>query len=147
LFSDLDLKIKVFLSKNKKDKSQLFYESVTLCTVSFLSLILMVYLAYNEKHLKEYPVWICTIIYVLLSLNQLLPMIRLKTRDFTTVEYGSFVIFNIVVIHSIFPLNKHLNLLYSSSISLFNFTLLGYLLFNSNLDLNVIIKKVKKKIY
>lgn len=127
---------------HEQDKTQLFFESITLCTVSLLALILMVYLAYNEKRLKEYPILICTIIYTLITLNQIIPVMRLKSRDFTTIEYGSFIIFNIVVIHSIFPLNKMLTILYSSSISLFNFILLSFLLFNTNLNFTVIIKKV-----
>lgn len=126
----------------EQDRTQLFFESITLCTVSLVALVLVVYLAYNEKRLKEYPILICTIIYALITLNQIIPVMRLKSRDFTTIEYGPFVIFNIVVVHSIFPLNKYLTVLYSSSISLFNFLLLSFLFYNSNLNVTVIIKKV-----
>ena len=112
-----------------KEKSQLFFESITLCTISLLSLILMVYLSYNEKKLKEYPVSICSIIFALITLNQIIPALGLNSREYTTVEYGSFTIFNIVVIHTIFPLDKKLTILYSSSISLVNLVFVCFFLF------------------
>jgi hypothetical protein len=103
----------------------------------------MVYLSYNEKKFKEYPISICSIIYTLITLNQIIPVMRLNSRDSTTVEYGSFTIFNIVVIHTIFPLDKGLNILYSSSVSLINLIFLGFFLFkHSQSSLIMIAKKV-----
>ena len=126
-----------------KEKTQFFFESITLCTISFLSLILMVYLSYNEKKFKEYPISICSIIYTLITLNQIIPVMRLNSRDSTTIEYSSFTIFNIVVIHTIFPLDKNLNILYSSSITLINMVFLCFFLFkHSQSSLIIITKKV-----
>jgi hypothetical protein len=60
-----------------------------------------------------------------------------------TIEYSTFILFNIKAIYSILPLRKRYTILLSSIISLKNVLLLCYLLINnSKLEMIVIIKKL-----
>jgi hypothetical protein len=112
--------------------------------ISLLSLSLMFYLLRGEAKLKEYPVTFSVIIYVLILLNHMIPLLRSRSKHLATVEYGSFVIFNIIAVHSIFPLSKNFTILLSGLISLKNIFLLSYFLFQSEFSYEFIIKKVSR---
>lgn len=123
-------------------------QSITFFLVSIVSIILALYLIRNETKLQKYPLTFSLIIYVLITLNHIIPLIRSKTRHLATIEYGSFVILNIIAIYSILPLKKRYTILLSSLISIKNVLLLTYFLYNSKFHYTEIIKKViyfKKK--
>jgi hypothetical protein len=129
---------------SEMDKIQLIIESITFLTVSSFSLILMFYLIRNENKLKDYPVFFSLIIFTLITLNHIIPLFRSKTRHLATIEYGSFVIFNIIAIYSILPLPKRLTILLSSIISVKNLLLLSFFLFKTKFNYTIIFKKVSK---
>ena len=119
-------------------------ETITSLVVSILSLILMWYLIRNEAKLKEHPVFFSLIIYTLITLNHMIPLLQSRRSDLATIEYGSFVIFNIIAIHSILPLNKNHTILLSGFISFKNICLLSFFLFKSKFNYTIIVKKVSR---
>ena len=119
-------------------------ETATSAFVSIFSLILMMYLIRNEAKLKEHPVFFSLIIYALITLNHMIPLLRSRSRNLATIEYGSFVIFNIIAIHSILPLSKNLTILLSGLISFKNLFMLSFfLLKSSKFNYTTIIKNVR----
>lgn len=127
-----------------KDKAQLVLESFTFILVSLFSIILVYYLIRNEAKLQQYPIVFSLIIYILITLNHIIPLIRSKSRHLATIEYGSFVIFNIIAIYSILPLRKRYTILLSALISIKNIVLLSFFLFNSEFHYVIILRKVRK---
>jgi hypothetical protein len=123
----------------------MIWETVTFVLVGLLSLILMLYLLHNEPKLQQNPVVFSLVIYVLISLNQIIPLLRNKSRHLAIIEYGSFVIFNIVAIYSILPLKKRVTTLLGVLTSIINILFISLLLFNSDLGYMVIMKKVLDK--
>lgn len=118
-------------------------ETITFMLVSIFSLILMFYLLHNEAKLQQYPIIFSLIIYAIISLNHIVPLLRSKSRHLAIIEYGSFVMFNIVAIYSILPLKKRLTIVLALFISTKNIVFISlFLLFNSNLTNTIIIKKV-----
>ena len=82
------------------------------------------------------------VIYVLITLNHLVPLIRTKSRHLATIEYTTFILFNIIAIYSILPLRRRYTIILSGIISVTNILLLCYMLLNSKLHNIVIIKKL-----
>lgn len=103
--------------------------------------MLMLYLVSNEAKLQQYPILISSLISTLITLNHLIPLID-SSRDVGTIENGSFVLFNIIVIYSILPVPKHITILLSSLISFINLAILGYFLANSGLNSYIILKRL-----
>jgi hypothetical protein len=110
---------------------------------SCLSIILMLYLIRNEQKLQQHPILISSIISTLITLNHLIPLIG-SSREVGTVENGSYVLFNIIVIYSILPVSKHITILLASLVSFLNLAILGFLLTNSGLDSYIILKRVSR---
>lgn len=158
MFLILQLSEKVMISQNVsdyrfiyskfllKDTVQILLESITFFIVSFLSIILMLYLIRNEKKLQEHPVLISLIIYVLITMNHLIPLMNTR-REIGTVVNGSFVVFNIVVIYSILPLQKRVTIFLSLLISLKNLGLLAYFLVRTNLEISTIVSRVSEIVH
>ena len=119
------------------------WEGITFMLVSFSSIGLMAFLIKNEAKLKEYPVYFSLVIYMIITLNHMVPLLLSRKNHLATVEYGSFVIFNIIAIHSILPIKKELTILLSGLISLKNIFFLSYFLFKSEFNYSIIIKKVR----
>lgn len=109
--------------------------------VSFSSIMLMLYLVSNEAKLQQYPILISSLITTLITLNHLIPLID-SSRDVGTIENGSYVLFNIIVIYAILPVPKHITILLSSLISFINLAILGYFLTNSGLNIYIILKRL-----
>ena len=86
------------------------WEGITFMLVSFSSIGLMAFLIKNEAKLKEYPVYFSLVIYMIITLNHMVPLLLSRKNHLATVEYGSFVIFNIIAIHSILPIKKELTI-------------------------------------
>ena len=126
---------------SKKDKFQILLESVTFFIVSFFSIILMLYLIRNEKKLQEHPILFSLIIYLLISLNHLIPLID-NSRDVGAIENGSFVLINIIVIYSILPLPKRITIALSALVSFTNLGILAFFLVDSGLSYSIVFKRV-----
>lgn len=120
----------------------MIWETVTFVLVGIFSLILMLYLLRNEPKLQQHPVTFSLLIYVLIGLNQIIPLLRVSSRNLAIIEYGSFVMFNIVAIYSILPLKKRITIVLGTLVSAVNIVFIALLLFNSNLHYLIIIKKV-----
>lgn len=105
-------------------------------------MILALYLTRNETKFQKYPLTFSLIIYVLITFNHIIPLIRSNTRRLVTIEYGSFAILNIIAIYSILPLKKRYTIFLSSLISIENILLLTYFLNSSKFDYSIIFKKV-----
>ena len=129
-----------FLSK---DTIQILMDSAIFFFASCLSIILMLYLIRNEQKLQQHPILISSIISTLITLNHLIPLIG-SSREVGTVENGSYVLFNIIVIYSILPVSKHITILLASLVSFLNLAILGFLLTNSGLDSYIILKRVSR---
>jgi hypothetical protein len=96
----------------------------------------------NECKLQNHPILISLIIYALITINHLIPLIRSNSQDFGSIDNGSFVIFNIIVIYSILPLSKLLTIFLSFLISATNLMILAYFMINSQLNYLIILKRV-----
>ncbi|RNA40559.1 adenylate cyclase type 2 [Brachionus plicatilis] len=127
---------------SETDRTQQILESITFILVSIVSLILAFYLTRNESKFQKYPLSFSLIIYILINLNHIVPLIRSKTRQLATIEYGPFAILNIIAIYSILPLKKRYTILLSSLISIENIFLLTYFLYNSKFEYTIIFKKL-----
>jgi hypothetical protein len=103
----------------------------------------MIYLIHNETRLKEQPILFSILIYLLITLNHIIPMLRSSGKYLANIEYGSLVVFNIIAIYSIMPIRRAFTIILSTSMSLINFVILCYFLFKSNLNTDKIFKKVK----
>lgn len=121
-------------------------ETITFILVGVLSFILMLYLLHKEPKLQRYPMTFSLMIYVLISLNQIMPLVRWQSRHLAIIEYGSFVMFNIVAVYSILPLKKRMTIALGVLSSSINIVFISLFLFNSNLDYSVICKKVRTRI-
>ena len=134
------------LQLSEKDAIQILLESITFFIVSFLSIVLMLYLIRNEKKLQEHPIFISLIIYTLITMNHIIPLMNMS-REIGTVVNGSFVVFNIIVIYSILPLQKRITIFLSFLISLKNLGLVAYFLIRTNLEFSIIVTRVSKMVF
>ena len=125
-----------------QDKEKLLLETITFIFVSIFSIMLMFYLIRNEVKLQNHPLLISLCIYVLITLNHIVPLLRSQSRHLAAIEYGSFVLFNIIAIYSILPLDRRWTIFLSTLISLKNYMLLCFLLLNSKLSYIIVTKKV-----
>ncbi len=129
------------LQFSAKQPILIIIESFTHITVSLLSIVLMFYLIRNEKLLQLNPIRFSLAIYALITFNHLIPIMD-NQHDIGTIENGSFVLFNIIVIYSILPLPKRTTVLLASLITLTNLAILTYFLFLSNLSYLAKLKRI-----
>lgn len=115
---------------------------MTFLLTSIASLILLFLLLRNEAILQKYPILISLMIYLIITVNSIVPSIRLEKFNLSMIEYGSLMTFNIIAIYTILPLNKIFIVLLASAMSLLNFACMCFYLYKLNLPTALTAKKV-----
>ena len=127
-----------------EDRLQFILEAGSFILTSILSTILLFYLMRNEVVLQKYPIMISLIIYFIISVNNIIPSIRVEKCVLSLIECSSFTIFNIIAIYSIMPIKKRYTIILATALTLSNYIMVCYYTYKTYISSKNYTKMVKK---